>query len=105
MDQNKQQLPNAIATLVLGILSIVFCWGYLIIPLALGIIALVLSKKAVALNKENPELYAGYGNVKAGRICAIIGICLSAVWIIYIIVVVAILGTAMFSMGNIFGGM
>jgi len=105
MDQNKQQLPNAVATLILGILSIVFCWGYLVVPAALAIIALVISKKAVALNKENPDQYEGYGNVKAGRICAIIGLSLSVFWLIWIMVAVAIIGVSAFSLSNAFGGM
>lgn len=105
MDQNKQQLPNAVATLILGILSIVFCWGYLIIPAALGIITLVISKKAVALYKENPDMYEGYGNVKAGRICAIIGLSLSILFIIYLLVVVMIIGASAFSIGSMLNGM
>ncbi len=41
----KQELPNSTGVLVLGILSIVFCWCYGIPGLVLGIIALVMSKK------------------------------------------------------------
>jgi hypothetical protein len=105
MDQNKQQLPNAVATLVLGILSIVFCWLWGIVGIALAIIALVISKKAVQMNSENPDQYAGYGNVKAGRITAVIGLVLSAIYIIYIIIIVAILGGTMFSLGSILNKM
>lgn len=66
---NNAQLPNATATLVLGILSIVVCF-------ICGIIALVISNKDIAMYKANPDLYsaASYNNIKAGRICALIGI-------------------------------
>lgn len=101
MDQNKQQLPNATATLVLGILSIVLCWIWGIIGIACAIIALVISKKSVALYNQAPDQYLGYGNLKAGRIMSIIGLVLSALFIVYIIVIVAILGTAAFSLGSL----
>jgi Na+-transporting methylmalonyl-CoA/oxaloacetate decarboxylase gamma subunit len=81
---NAAQLPNATATLVLGILSIVICF-------ICGIIALVISNKDVALYKSNPELYsaASYNNIKAGRICAIIGIALQVVGLIFYIFIIA----------------
>lgn len=79
-------LPNATATLVLGILSIVICF-------ICGIVALVLANKDIALYKNNPGLYseASYNNVKAGRICAIIGIALQVVGLIVYIIFVAFL--------------
>jgi M penetrans paralogue family 26 len=94
MDSNKDSLsqgnygtmplPNSTATLVLGILSIVICF-------ICGIVALVLANKDMALYRNNPGLYseASYNNVKAGKICAIIGIALQVVGlIIYLIFVV-----------------
>ncbi len=81
---NSGQLPNATATLVLGILSIVVCF-------ICGIIALVISNKDVALYRNNPELYspASYNNIKAGRICAIIGIALQLIAVIFYILIIA----------------
>ena len=81
---NAATLPNATATLVLGILSIVVCF-------ICGIIALVISNKDVALYKANPELYAegSYNSIKAGRICAIIGIALQVIGLIIYIVMIA----------------
>ncbi len=84
MNSNASPLPNATATLVLGILSIVVCF-------ICGIVALVISNKDVALYKANPELYteSSYSNIKAGRICAIIGLALLALGlIIYIFIIV-----------------
>lgn len=76
-----QQLPNATATLVLGILSIVVCF-------ICGIIALAISNKDISIYKANPELYseASYNNIKAGRICSIIGICLQLVVVIFYVI-------------------
>jgi len=93
-------LPNATASLVLGILSIVMFWCcYGLVGLILGIIGLVMGSKAVALYKQSPGIYseASFNNANAGRICSIIGLVLCAVIVILIIAfwstVVAILGS------------
>lgn len=93
----QQPVPNAIAALVLGILSIVFCWCYGLIGLILGIIAVVLAGKGRKLYEANPGLYTvgSFNNLKAGRICGIIGICLSSVYVVFIIVYVLIIGAAL----------
>ena len=78
----KRSLPNATAVLVLGILSIITCCCYGILGLILGIVALVLANKDMKLYLENPELYSNYKNLNIGRILAIIGISLSAVYLI-----------------------
>jgi len=88
---NMQQhyiLPNATASLVLGILSIVMFWCcYGVIGLILGIIGLILGNKAVALYKQSPDMYseASFKNANAGRICSIIGLALCAMIVILII--------------------
>ncbi len=81
----KEKLPNAMAVLILGILSILTCCCYGM-GLILGIVALVLAKKDIALYQANPEQYSGFQNINTGRILAIIGIILSAIylaWLIY----------------------
>ncbi len=78
----KRTLPNATAVLVLGILSIITCCCYGILGLILGIVALVLANKDMKLYLESPELYSNYKNLNIGRILAIIGISLSAVYLI-----------------------
>lgn len=98
---SRPQLPNATGTLVLGICSIVFCWCYGFVGIALGIIALAISNKSWKLYKENPEGYENGGNLRAGRICAIIGLSLSSLLIIFYIVYFAIVGTAIMSMSDI----
>jgi len=92
-------LPNSTAILVLGIISIALCWCYGIVAITCGIIAIVLGNKAIALYKANPSAYtlSSYNNTKGGRICAIIGLALGALYIVFIIIYLVIIGTA-FSM-------
>ncbi|MBL7887985.1 MAG: hypothetical protein JNL24_00440 [Bacteroidia bacterium] len=86
--------------MVLGIISIVACFCYGIIGIILGIIALVLASKANTLYQQNPGMYteASFKNLKAGKVCAIIGLCLSALYLIFIIVYIVILGAVFSSM-------
>ncbi|OEJ98460.1 hypothetical protein A8C32_04395 [Flavivirga aquatica] len=81
----QQKLPNSTLILVFGILSIVTCCCYGLIGIILGIIAVVLAKKATQLYIENPELYTGIQNVKTGKILAIIGIALSVIYLLIVV--------------------
>lgn len=89
---NQQKLPNATAVLVLGIVSIVGCCCYSIPGLICGIIALVLAKKDGELYRQNPEMYSSYGQLNAGKIMAIIGICFSVLYAVYVIVMISTVG-------------
>lgn len=93
-------VPNSTAVLVLGILSIVLCFCYGLIGVALGIIALVLAAKGKTIYLENPNAYtlSSYNNLKAGKICGIIGLILSSLYIIIIIIYILVLGAAFASM-------
>lgn len=88
----KQKLPGAVAGMILGILAIVTSCG--IVGFILGIIGLSKSKKALALNAENPEAYTGAGMAQAGKVCSILGIIFGAISIVYLVVCGLILGTA-----------
>lgn len=96
--EQQRPLPNATAVLVLGILSIVtcFCYG---IGLILGIIALVLAGKDRSLYKLTPEVFteASFKNLNAGRVCAIIGVILSALYWIIVIAMIAFFGISALS--------
>ena len=81
----KKNLPNATAVLILGILSIITCCCYGIVGLIFGIIALVLAGKDSKLYHENPELYLNYNNITIGKVLAIIGITLSAIFMMFCI--------------------
>ena len=84
----QRPLPNATAVLVLGILSIVVCF-------ICGIIALSMYAADKRLYQQNPDLYtsSSYELLRAGRICAIIGLCFFGVLILVWI------GIAVFAIG------
>ncbi len=86
----QQPLPNATATLVLGILSIVFCFTYGVVGLVLGIIALILSNRDKNLYLANPGSYTinSYNNSNAGRVCAIIGLVLSGLALLFLVAII-----------------
>ncbi len=96
----KQTLPNATAVLILGICSIVF--GCFFVGLILGIVGISMSSKGRKMYKENPALYEGYGQLNAGYIMSIIGTALSGLYIIYWLIVVAILGGTAMSLRHMY---
>jgi hypothetical protein len=79
----QQPLDNATTTLVLGICSIAICG----LGPILGIITLILANGARKQYNANPAAYtaSSWSNVKAGKICAVIGICVwTAVILFYV---------------------
>jgi hypothetical protein len=96
--EQKTQLPNSAATLVLGILSIVLCFCYGLPGLILGIIALAISTGPKKLYLANPGSYDGYQNLKAGRTCAIIGVSMSSAYLLFLIIYFIAVGS-MLSLG------
>jgi hypothetical protein len=92
-----QPVPNSTGVLVLGILSIVCCWCWGIIGTILGIIALVLASKGRAAYKAKPETFtqSSLKNLNAGRVCAIIGTCLSGLYLVFMIIYLAVMGVAL----------
>lgn len=98
-DQNYNQpqvsLPNATPVLILGIVSIVMCCCYGS-GLLLGIIALILANKDMKRYFTNPGMFTAgsYSNLKAGRVCAIIAVSISAIYIIFMAVLIATFGWA-----------
>lgn len=97
---NIPALPNATAVLVLGIISIATCWCYGIPGIICGIIALVMGGKAKVLYNANPGKYSesSFKNMKAGHVCAIIGTVLSALYLVFIIIYLLVVGAAISSM-------
>ena len=92
------QLPNSTAVLVLGILSLIFICPYIsLIGIVLGTIALVLSGRDQSLYSHDPSKYAlsSYNNMKAGRVCAIIGLSIATLtFIISVLFIIGIIATA-----------
>jgi hypothetical protein len=76
-----------VASLVLGIASIVFCWVP-ILGLVAGIVGLIL---AIKQRKESPN-----GIATGGLVTSIIGLVLSVIYTIFWLVV----GSALFAMGG-----
>jgi len=92
----QQSLPNATAVLVLGIISIVGCFCYGLVGTICGIIALVLASKDNARYLATPHMFtpASYSNLRGGRVCAIIGLIISSLYLIFMIVIIAAIGFA-----------
>ncbi len=90
----QTQIPNSVGTLVLGILSIPFCFCYGIIGLILAIVALILANNGLKEYNNNPDAYteSSLKNLKAGRICAFIGLGLSVIYFIIIIIALVTVG-------------
>lgn len=91
MPSGQESVPNSTATLVLGILSIIFCWCYGVVGLVLGIIGLFLAKKGGATYRLDHARYkeSSYNNLKAGRITSIIGVILSVLYLAIAFIVMA----------------
>ncbi|MBB6238516.1 hypothetical protein HDC90_003155 [Pedobacter sp. AK013] len=87
----QQNLPNATASLVLGILAIPACCFYGIFGLIFGVIAWILGAGDMKKYRFNPSLYteSSYKNAKAGKICGMIATILSALFIVMVILVIA----------------
>lgn len=86
----QQDVPNATATLVLGICSLVFCG----LGPILGTIALVLAGKGKKEYEANPTMYkeGSFKNLKAGKICGLIGLIGGGIiWLFYGTVIIAAL--------------
>ena len=92
----KVDLPNATAVLILGIISIPTCCCYGVVGLICAIIALVLAKSANNLYVSDPGKYTegSYKNMNAGKICAWIGISLSAIVLLFYVWLIAAIGLA-----------
>ena len=92
----QKKVPCAIASLILGIASIVTACCYGIPGLICSIIGLVLSGKGSAAYKADPSSYdqGSYKMLSAGKTCAIVGLILSIISIIVyaILIIVAIVG-------------
>jgi hypothetical protein len=91
--QQQRSLPNATTVLVLGILSIVLCF-------ICGIVALSMAGGDQRLYAQNPGMYSSssYDLLKAGRICSIIGLCISGVVIlIYVFILIFAIGASSFN--------
>lgn len=89
------KLPNSTAILIIGIASIPLCCCFNgLLGLALSITALILANKALGVYAADPSAYTpgSLSNVKAGRICAIIGLVFSLILLLIVIWFIAQFG-------------
>ncbi len=87
----QDRLPYSNAILILGILSIVFSIWYLsILGIILSVTALVLAKKDIILYRSNKLQFTlkSYKNLKAGSVCAIIGLMIAIISIIVLMLTI-----------------
>jgi hypothetical protein len=91
----QEFLPNSTGVMVIGILSIVTCFCYGLPGLVLAIIALIMGNKAKKLVEADPDRYSisSVKNMKAGYVCAIIGLVLSALTVVFMIIYFIFIGT------------
>ncbi|MEN9335752.1 MAG: hypothetical protein RLZZ500_739 [Bacteroidota bacterium] len=81
----KQKLPNATPTLVLGILAFLTFCCYGIFSILFGVIGLILSSKDAKRLRENPDGYDNVSTHKIGKVLSIIGIALGVLALIFYI--------------------
>lgn len=77
-ETDKPMAPHAVASMVLGILSLVSWYGGLV----LGIVGLCLAANGLKRTRNNRERYKGIKMLKAGLICSIIAVSLYAILLI-----------------------
>jgi M penetrans paralogue family 26 len=92
-------LPNATAVLVLGIIGIVGCFCYGLPGVICAIISLILAGKDMKLYNASPAAYTpgSLSNLKAGKVCAIIGLSLSILYFLCVIFIIVTIGFAALS--------
>ena len=91
MENQKLNAPYAVASLVLGICSILT--SCLVVGLVCGIIGLVLANKGLATYKSCPGAYDGSGLLKAGKVTSIIGIVFGSISILYFAITMFFIGS------------
>ncbi len=73
-----KKLPNGKLIYVLAILSCtLFCFGG--IPIIFAMTSFILAKKSEKIYQQNPELYSNIGQIKKGKVIAIIGLVLNLI--------------------------
>lgn len=88
----QQNLPNSKTVLVLGILSIIFSsWYFAILGALLSILALVMANRDMTIYYSDTSKYtlSSLNNLKAGRVCAMIGLSVAILFFILFILILA----------------
>ncbi len=96
----KQKLPNSGVIIGLGIASILLCWCYGVLGLILATVALVLAGNSKKLYNDSPEDYDNFGNIKTGKVIALIGLILNIIFLIFIIWMIMTVGWEVLQSGD-----
>lgn len=82
------------------------CWCYGLLSIILGIIAIVPANQGEREYQTMPNTYSLFylKNLIAGKICAIIGICVGGLYIIFIIAYFLIVGSIALGVFNAMHG-
>lgn len=100
-NQNQQTAPNAVASLVLGILSLLS--GCFSVGLILGIIGLVLANSGIKKYQASPTIYTGEGMLKAGKITSLLGVILGGITFFFTIIYMIAVGGSYFALLDYLG--
>lgn len=87
---NPQTQGKAIAALVLGICSIPGCFMYGAPGVVCGILAIIFAKQARVAIQEGRAPVTSAGMAKGGLICGIVGLSLSAVYLLFLASMIAL---------------
>jgi hypothetical protein len=95
----QQTQGKAIASMVLGIVSLVTCFAYGLIGMPCAILAIIYAKKARLAVQAGTAPVSSLGMATAGRVCGWIGVVLNGIglafFLFYVVIfVVAIVGGA-----------
>lgn len=96
----KETAPYAVASLVLGICSLLFACVFA--GFVCAIIGLVLANKGLRYYREQPDLYGGSGMLKAGKVTSILGIIFGAFWIFWVVVVILLFSAGVLALPFMF---
>lgn len=95
----KPNPPGAVASLVCGILAVVFAYVP-VLGVVLGIAAMVNAGRARRALADGPELWLPSGLPVAGQVCGIIGAILSSLATLWAVVVFGIIAAVIGAMVN-----
>lgn len=95
----KPHPPGAVASLVCGILAVVFAY----VPVAgvvLGVAAMIQAGRAQRALADGPELWLPSALPIAGQVCGVIGAILSSIATIWAVVVFGIIAAVIGALAN-----
>lgn len=92
-----QSSGRAIASMVLGIISIITCFAYGLIGMPCAVLAIIFAKKARLAVQAGTAPATSLGMATAGRVCGWVGVGLNSIGLILFFVYIAIFIVAMFA--------